>query len=537
MKKTIHYFLAAVLLVSAGVQAQESYIPLNREIHQRYEMYLNSRNSDFHTSVKPYISSLIEKVANYDSLSSAHVRDNKFNNTLVGRKLRKEHLLRVKKDDYVFYLDPIFEFTGGMDFEDDRNVFINSRGLWISGEIGQRFSFSTAFMESQSKFPMYVDSMIRDSWVVPGGARPKKEYGNFDYNIASASISYSLKKYFNFQFGIDKNFIGDGYRSMLLSDNAFNYPYLKINTDIWKIKYTVIYTVFQDLDTNRASQDIAFKKKYGTFHYLDLDIGKRFNFGFFEGIIWGGDTTRPGGYDISYLNPIIFLRPVEYSLGSADNALMGFTAKFKINSHNLLYGQLLLDEFQINEVKAGSGWWGNKQAFQLGFKCFNLFRINQLQLTGEFNYARPYTYQHRSTLTNYAHYNQPLAHPLGANFYEILGIVDYNISNVYVMAKAIYALVGYDTRDTSGNIVNQGQNIFLDYQTHPNEYGNWVGQGLETKQFFAELRLGYLVNPSTNLRIEGGVSARQTSNINGKSNSMLVYFGIRTALTNRYFDF
>jgi hypothetical protein len=536
MSRAVLILLFSMVAVS-GLKAQETYVPINREMNVRYETYLNSCKSDFHTSVKPYLSKDMNRILNYDSVSGPHVKDNKFNNSLVGRKLRKEHLLQAKGEDFRLNLDPIFEFSGGRDFESDQTIFTNSRGLWFSGYIGERFSFSSSFMESQAKFPNYVDSMIHRSHVVPGGARPKKLYEEFDYNIASGTISYSLKKYFNFQFGIDKNFIGDGYRSLLLSDNAFNYPFFKITTDIWKIKYVNLYTVFQDLDTLRASQDVSFKKKYATFHYLDLDIGRRVNVGFFEAIVWGGDSTRSSGYDIHYLNPIIFFRPVEYSLGSSDNALMGFTLKVKVNSHNLLYGQLLLDEFKLNEVKAGTGWWGNKQAFQVGFKSFNLFTINRLNILGEFNYVRPYTYQHRSSLTNYAHYNQPLAHPLGANFYEVLGILDYNISNFYIMGKMIYAQIGYDQRDSTGQYINSGQNIFLNYLDHYKEYGNYVGQGIKTNLLYTEVQLSYLVNPVTNLRVEGGLVNRMTSNTYGKSNLLLVYLGIRTGLFNRYYDF
>lgn len=537
MKNFFGILICSFLFFSTCLYAQEAWIPLNRDVHQRYEMQINSRQSDFHTVVKPYLSVDLNRVCNYDSLSAAHLKDSKFNKSRVGRKLRKEHLLRAKGVDFAIYADPIFEFSAGSDIENKRSVFTNSRGAWISGYIGERFSFSTSFLESQAKFPLYVDSMIRRTRVVPGGARPKKLYENFDYNIASGTISYSLKKYVNLQFGNDKNFIGDGYRSMLLSDNSFNYPFLKITTSIWKIKYVNLYTVFQDLDTLRASRDESFEKKYGSFHLLDIDIGKRLNIGLFEGIIWGGDSTRSGGYDINYLNPLIFFRPVEFSLGSSDNALIGFTAKFKINSHNLLYGQLLLDEFKLNEVKSGKGWWGNKQAFQLGFKCFNLFTIKRLQITGEFNYARPFTYQHRGTLTSYAHYNQPLAHPLGANFYEALGILDYNYANFFLMAKAIYAEVGYDPRDSAGQYINFGNNVQLDYQTHAMDYGNRVGQGITTKQVYVELQLGYLVNPATNLRIEAGLTSRMTSNAYNKNSTMLVYFGIRTGLNNRYYDF
>ena len=188
-------------------------------------------------------------------------------------------------------------------------------------------------------------------------------------------------------------------------------------------------------------------------------------------------------------------------------------------------------------MKAGKGWWANKQAFQLGFKCFNLFTVKRLYVTGEFNYARPYTYQRRSTLTNYAHYNQPLAHPLGANFYEILGIADYSYARFSLMAKVIYAEVGYDPRDSAGNYINMGQHVALDYLTHPNENGNWVGQGIRTNQLFTEIQLAYLVNPAYNLRIEAGAISRQTSNFMGKNNTLLLYAGLRTTLSNRYFDF
>ena len=60
--------------------------------------------------------------------------------------------------------------------------------------------------------------------------------------MANGHVSYQTSKHFNFQFGHGKHFIGDGYRSMLLSDNSFNYPYLKITTDVWKVSYVNLYS-------------------------------------------------------------------------------------------------------------------------------------------------------------------------------------------------------------------------------------------------------------------------------------------------------
>ncbi|MFI5218011.1 MAG: hypothetical protein ACHQNT_00895 [Bacteroidia bacterium] len=537
LAKITAYSIFIQLVFVKSLWPQQFYLPLNRDYNLRYEPWLYNLQSDMHTSVRPFMSNEVEKNAPFDSLSSAHyIRDNKFNNTWVGRKLFKEHLFEVKGEDFNFYLDPAFEFKIMHD-RDKGNLVVNTRGVWLSGNIGERFSFSTSFYESLSKFPAYLDSFIQVQRVIPGGARPKKLYGNYDYNIASGTISYSLKKYFNFQFGHDKVFIGDGYRSLLFSDNAFNFPYLKITLTIWKIKYQNLYVAFQDRKIP-VKEGEPYKKKYGTFHYLDFNIGKRASIGLLEAVIWKSDSVRGQCFDVNYLNPIIFFRPVEFSLNSPDNALIGFTAKYKITGSITAYSQLLLDEFKIEEVRAGNGWWANKQAVQFGIKYFNVAGIKNLHLNTEYNFVRPYTYQHWSSLTAYAHYNQSITHPLGANFWESVSIINYSYKNFGVEAEIMYAEIGYDYfKDSLGNVINYGQDVWQSYFTHPNEYGNEVGQGLKTKQLYTDFKFTYLVNPKSNLRVEAGLVNRIAKNELGKNETLYFYFGIRTALTNRYYDF
>jgi hypothetical protein len=542
MKKNILFILLFIVTHRYSGFSQQYYLPTNRDYNLRYEPWLYSLQSDMHTAMRPFMSSDVLKNAPLDSLDSSHVKDNKFNNTWVGRKLRKEHLFHVQGEDYNFYLDPVFEFQGYYsNSSNDKFTYENTRGIWLSGNIGERFSFSTNFYESQSQFPDYIDSAIHKTTVVPGGARIKNLNGSFDYNIASGTISYSLKKYFNFQFGNDKVFIGDGYRSLLFSDNAFNFPFLKITTTIWKVQYTNLFAVFQDMlippPPNYPIEDFSFRKKYGSFHFFDLNIGKRASVGLLEAIIWKSDSVRAQSFDINYLNPFIFFRPVEFSLGSADNALIGFNAKFKINNSNVVYTQIMLDEFKISEVRSGKGWWANKQALQFGFKSFNLFALKNFHFLTEFNFVRPYTFQHRSSLTAYGHYNQSITHPLGANFYESVTKLNYKYNSFFTEVEMMYALIGYDTKDSAEKYINYGQNIFESYNTHPNEYGNWVGQGNETKQFYTDLKIGYLLNPKTNLALECGITNRIAKNAEGNHHTSFFYFGIKTRLNNRYFDF
>jgi hypothetical protein len=537
MKKIFLLQIIVSVFQMQSLFAQQYYLPLNRDYNLRYEPYLYNLNSDMHTAVRPFMSNEVAKNCPFDSLNAPLRKDNKFNNTWVGRKLFKEHLLEAKGEDYNIYLDPVFEFQGSMTNDKNDNFrWVNTRGIWVSGNIGERFSFSTSFYESQARFPDYIDSMVRTTHVVPGGARIKNLYGNFDYDIASGTISYSLKKYFNFQFGHDKIFIGDGYRSLLFSDNAFNFPFLKITTTIWKIKYMNLFTVFQDLNYRTSPDDGIFTKKYGSFHFLDFNIGKRASFGLLEAIIWKSDTLTGRGFDINYVNPFIFFRPVEFSIGSPDNALIGFNFKYKISSSTVAYSQILLDEFKIREVRSGRGWWSNKQAVQAGVKTFNILSVKDLHLLTEFNFVRPYTYQHKSSLTTYGHYNESITHPLGANFWESVSIVNYKYKNFTTQLEIAYALIGYDLTDSVN--FNYGQNIFESYiYNRPHDYGNRVGQGLKTKQLYTDFKIGYLLNPKSNLTIEAGATNRIAKNIEGSHTTTFIYFGIRTALTNRYYDF
>ncbi len=530
----------SILLVGMNVfplSGQERYLPLNRNYTLYYEEFLYRPDTAAHTAFRPFLSSVINQYVKLDSCLAGQERKDRFSRRWIGRKLFYEHLLNVKEKDYHFYLDPLFEFRlmrAGSGPEEW--YYINTRGVHAGGTLGQRFSFYTSFYESQSFFPDYMDSLVRALRVVPGGGRIKRFYSSaFDYSIASGTISYSLKKHFNFQFGHDKVFIGDGYRSLLLSDNAFNYPFLKITTSFWKINYVNLYTVMQDMKVP-VQEEESFIKKYGSFHYLSVLAGKRLTIGLMEAIIWKSDSLRNRHIDVNYLNPVIFMRPVEFSLNSPDNALLGINLRYTLARGHILYGQAMLDEFKISEVRAGKGWWANKQAFQIGYKSFNLLGIPGFHVLTEFNYVRPYTYQHKSTLTAYTHNKTALAHPLGANFYEWLTILNLRMRSWHAELKTSVVKIGYDEKRPDNQLINYGQNVLLSYFTHPNDYGNKVAQGITTRQLTGELRAWYLFNPKTNLIVEAGITVRKVSNSFGVITTPLYFIGIRTALTNRYFD-
>ena len=97
----------------------------------------------------------------------------------------------------------------------------------------------------------------------------------------------------------------------------------------------------------------------------------------------------------------------------------------------------------------------------------------------EYNQVQPYTYGHRTVLQNYSHLNQALAHPMGANFRELIFLYQLRLNNWEFRFTNIFNRVGLDSLNT-----HYGQNIFeSDFEASTGgqlSYGNYNGQGLST---------------------------------------------------------
>lgn len=533
MKKPLIIFL---LLLPFVLFAQQTTIPHNYSNYYGFEGALNKPDADFHTSIRPFLEGEVRQIINYDSLDRFGYNDKKLANSKIGRKFFKQYFFQTKGDDYFLELSPLFDLQYGKDFANDSSLYVNTRGVQVSGNIGKKFSFYSSFYENQAKFPDYIAEYVKAKEVVPGQGRIKTFKTNgFDFSQAFGYISFTPSTYLNLQFGHGKNFIGDGYRSLLLSDFSYSYPFLKITTSVWKIRYVNLFTSFQS-DITLADNLASYPRKYGSFHYLDINICKRVQLGLFEGIIWQAtDSTGKRGIDINYFNPIIFYRPIEFSLNSADNAILGANMKVKVFKQTSIYGQFVMDDLNLSKMQDGKGFFQQKYGWQIGVKSFNLFGVPNLYVQAEYNQVRPYVYAHKKRLQNYSHYDEPLAHPLGANFRETIGIIAYRYKDISAEVKMNYAVYGADTANLS-----YGQNIFLsDYNAVGGIYsfGNAIGQGVKTKLMYATFRVSYLINPKTNWNIFAEYTYRKKSTDFREHNNSLFNIGMRTSLRNLYYDF
>lgn len=520
-------------------------IPFTHQYYAKFDRNINLVGTNMHTAAKPFV---YEDVATYYDFKAENEKLKLSASGWWKRKLFNEHLVRVQGKDYWFTMDPIFDLQVGKDTDADFNsTYNNTRGFFIQGGLGKKFSFSASFYESQGRFAQYFNQYAEsikafgpDPAIIPGrgiGKRFKED--SYDYPVAEAYLSYAPTSFFNVQFGHGKNFIGDGYRSLLQGDATSPYPFLKLNTKFWKIKYTNTWMWLRDVRPE-VTEDGAFLTKYMANHYLSWNVSKRLNIGLFESVMWADTNGR--GFDINYLNPIIFYRAIEFETGQdAGNAIIGFSGKYKWNDTINIYGQWIIDEFSINDVTGGEKSWKNKFGYQLGIKYYNAFNIKNLLVQAEYNRVRPYTYSHNTITLNYGHNNQSMAHLWGANFSEAILIARYHYKRWFADAKLIYGTRGLDF-NTETDSFSYGGDIFTSENQRPFDTGVTVGQGNETNVLHAELQGGYLVNPATNMKLFAYVSYRDfdpnaTTATTFKSNTVWFSLGLRTDLFNWYFDF
>ncbi len=521
-------------------------IPLSHQVYSRFDPAMNRVGVNNHTAQKPYIYSEVNKYYDLEA-ENQKLRFNK--NSWFGRKWWNEHLVTFKGVGYWLTLDAGVDLQVGKDYNstDDIDTYNNTRLAYTQGGLGKNFSFFGVIYESQGRFADYFNRYAES--IRPDGGNPAiipsqgiaKEFktDSYDYPLATGHISYTPSEYFNLQFGHGKTFIGDGYRSLLFSDNASPYPYFRINTTFWKLKYTNTWMSLRDVRSD-VTDSGSFLTKYVANHYLSYNITKRLNIGLFESVVWQNDNGR--GFDMNYMNPIIFYRAIEFSTGSrGGNALIGLSAKYKFSDQVNAYGQFIIDEFSTKDVFGGNGSYKNKTGYQIGLKYYDAFGIENLLLQTEYNRVRPYTYSHISVVLNYGHNNQALAHTLGANFSELVMIGRYQKGRVYGDLKFIIAKRGFEF-NTEEDSKFYGSNIYGTEKNKISTDGNKLAQGNTSDFFHAELQTGYVLNPTNNFKIYASVLFRSLkpkvdTELIFKENSTWLNFGVRTDLFNWYYDF
>lgn len=514
-----------LVAIAFSLKAQSSYPAYGKDYYHlldRYEILSNQLITEFHSSFHPYqrkdIAHFASRILNDSAALSQQDRfnlhylltdnwewvDSSYANSrkpfLKNLYTKKNALWNHHDKEFDLQILPVIYWTAGKETVNGTTnsdmMITNTRGAEIRGNIGHNLGFYSVLTDNQALFPSYVMSRISDFNAVPGEAFYKilpgsstKLYKHFfsgnavDFFTARGAVSFNLyKKNIEVQLGQDRLFLGNGYRSLLLSDYSAPYPFARITTKVWKLNYTLLFA--QMMYNTSAIPNTHFPKKNLAIHHLSLNLNKHLNVGFFEAVM------SPGNLDLAYFNPVIFYKAIVNQTGASDKAIIGLDAKYNWANHFSVYSQVLINEFVFREVTGGHGWWGNKQAVQIGVKYINAFNVRNLDLQVEANVVRPYVYSAMdSSASAYTNTNLSLGHPLGANFNEFIFIGRYQpTKRLTLIGKAFLIKQGLDPLGK-----DYGSNPLLPYTSRVSNYGNFIGQGDLSHTRFLDFTASYML--------------------------------------------
>jgi hypothetical protein len=461
---------------------------------------------------------------------------------------KQPDLLHVKTPNFFLAGNIVLSGTGIAESSsrsvDEKSLFASSRGVEIRARVADKIGLYTYFTDNQEQLPSFARDYTETRWRTNSGlytAVPGADYyqqpgrNTYDYLLARGYLDFAaIKDVVNVTFGYDKHFVGDGYRSLFLSDFSAPATFLRLNTRIWKLNYQNLYMELTPQYIRGGDRRLP--HKYATMHHLSINATRWLNVGLFESVVF----SRGNRFEFSYMNPIILYRSIERANGSPDNVNLGMNFKALVARHLQFYGQLFFDEFKSSELFSNRGWFGNKYGYQIGGKYFDAFTIPNLDLQAEANVVRPFMYSHYDSTANYTHYNQPLAHPLGAGFAEFVGIARYRpMRNLYISLKGLFYKQGLDSAGS-----NYGSNPFMNYnQATPivgaaPDYGYELTNGVKTTTMSINFNASYELKE--NLFIDLGATHRRMSYDDGVApdfTTSYFYGGLRLNIARRDYDF
>ncbi len=562
----------AVCLSGLGlsIQAQTTYIPLWAKegwLLDRLEIKAGTDNDLNLSTVKPYMRKTYVEVAdsfrslllagqnpanltkvdqyNLDRFQANNSEFSVFNTTILPAWKSKKNVLgflwnvkgnavEVNEKDFYLVVNPVVNQQQSIETDFDDRVFVNAKGLTARGMIANKIGFHFYATDNQEQGPIQFRQYVANNSATPGAGFSKvfKDGRGRDYFDARGSVSWNVSSFINMQFGFDQQFIGNGYRSLVWGNFAPPSLFLKFNTRFWKLNYT---NIFSELYTPEAPRgDVLRIKQYAATHHLSINATPWLNVGVFETVVFG----EPDILKIQHLQPVIFLNSLLRDKEGNTNSMLGFDLKANLFNHVQLYGQYIVQGTNMGEEREGGDSWKNRFGFQAGAKYVDAFGVKNLDMQAEINQVRPFMYSSSQNGGSWTNYRQPMAHPLGSNFRELVGILRYQpVPRVYIFGRVNYWKQGLDSAN-----LNFGNNPRLD-----NSRGNTRGlrprdqlellAGLEREGVNMAITVSYEVKENLFLDVNNLYRVFKTGALAPLQNTNVATIGLRWNMFRRDYDY
>lgn len=395
------FFILLTIYYSPAKAGQMETVPVgdvsNEWIYDHIDkLYLRGYLKELHTGTRPY----------YRGEIAASLLNLK-------NKIEKEKFELSSFEKYLFrQLEEEFEpemkssankkrVKWGADFlektllaSEGKSFFYESFLPYLQADIGDNFSLLCRYNLDEG--------LARDSTYTG------KVWRGFAGDAAQAYLSFRLP-YFNLFIGRENLCWGQSRLSpLILSSHSPPMDMLKLQGEWGFFKLS---SFFAQLDPLEFSDSIATSKirRYLSAHRFSFKLKDLLELGFSETVVYGGKNRW---FELYYLNPLLWFHGSQLNEDEDDNTFIGLDFNFTPLRKLLFYGELLVDDLQIEKKSAS-----DKEPDELGF-CIGLRLADFLGLDGsEFNleYLRinNWTYNQKYPWNRYIHKYKIIGNPFG----------------------------------------------------------------------------------------------------------------------------
>lgn len=214
----------------------------------------------------------------------------------------------------------------------------------------------------------------------------------FDFTEAYLNANFGWG---NMVLGKERVLIGNSFASRLIvSDNAPTFDALRFGVRFGDFSYSFLHSSILGQKEMLEDGKPYYEPRFFAMHRAEIAFSSDVRLGVFESVIYTGRFL-----DLAYINPINFFKSAEHALGDRDNPFLGFDLTINPINEIQLFGTWLIDD--VDASKWGTGWWGNKFAWQGGLLTTALIPNGELGI--EYTRIEPYTFSHFFSGNEYTH--------------------------------------------------------------------------------------------------------------------------------------
>jgi hypothetical protein len=291
---------------------------------------------------------------------------------------------------------------------------------------------------------------------------------NSDVDYTESHLRYQ-NDWFYAGIGREVRLTGAGYKQRLIvSDNSPAFDAITLGARIKGFEYKFTHSSLISLPETyfgwETGPNIELIPKYMVTHRFSIrpEWGE---VSFWENVIYSNRF-----YDLGYLNPLSFLKSIEHSLRDRDNSGMGLDATIRIVDGLQIKGTYFLDDVIFSNI--GTGYWGNKSAFNLGLM---LSLSEPIDIGIEYSRVEPYTFSHFNIQNSMTNDSYIVSSNLQPNSDKITLFGNYWWGSRYPLEISLsYQKHGKNIYDSEGNLIKNVGGSALQTRRSEDPYDGYI---------------------------------------------------------------